>query len=193
MSGAGDTLTMPDGMRFLIVESAADSGGERIEFEITMAPDAMGPPKHFHPRQKEGWKVLEGELSVFVDDQWRTLAAGESLSIPPNTVHTLRNRSSGLVRFRDVHEPALDFQEYIEELHAEAAAGRITSRMTPSTLIHGAMILRRHRTTQLSASRAQRVAETVLSAVGRALGYRVGTTQDTPNAAERSNDNHGTE
>jgi quercetin dioxygenase-like cupin family protein len=70
-------------------------------------------------------------LSVFVDDQWRTLTAGESLSIPPNTVHTLRNRSSAEVRFRDVHGPALDFQEYIEELDAEAAAGRITSRMTP--------------------------------------------------------------
>jgi hypothetical protein len=46
--------------------------------------------------------------------------------------------------------------------------------MTPSTLIHGAMILRRHRTAQLSASRSQRVAEAVLSLVGRALGYRVG-------------------
>jgi quercetin dioxygenase-like cupin family protein len=192
MSGPGDILAMPDGTAFLIVESAADSGGERIEFEVTMAPAAMGPPKHFHPRQRESWKVLEGELSVFVDDQWRTLAAGESLSISPNTVHTLRNRSSGVARFRDVHEPALDFQDYIEELHAEAAAGNLTDRMTPSTLIHGAMILRRHRTTQLSASRVQRGAEMVLSAVGRVLGYRVGLTQDTPEAAERSNDNDGT-
>jgi mannose-6-phosphate isomerase-like protein (cupin superfamily) len=171
MSGTGDTLTMPDGTAFEIVESAADSGGERIEFEITMGPAAMGPPKHFHPGQKESWKVLEGELSVFVDDQWRTLAAGESLSIPPKTVHTLRNRSSGRVRFRDIHEPALDFQEYIEELDAEAGAGRMTSRMTPSTLIRGATILRRHRTTQLSASQVQRVAETALASVGRVLGF----------------------
>jgi hypothetical protein len=44
--------------------------------------------------------------------------------------------------------------------------------MTPSTLIHGAMVLHQHRTTQLSASRAQRAAETVLSLAGRALGYR---------------------
>jgi mannose-6-phosphate isomerase-like protein (cupin superfamily) len=169
----GDTLTMPDGTMFLIVESAADSAGERIEFEITMNPGAMGPPKHFHPRQEESWNVLEGELSVFVDEEWRPLAAGESLSIPPNTVHTLRNRSSGPVRFRDIHEPALDFQEYIEELDAQAAAGKLTSSMTPSTLIHGAMVLHRHRATQLSASRAQRTAETVLSLAGRALGRRL--------------------
>jgi quercetin dioxygenase-like cupin family protein len=172
MAVTGDTLTMPDGTSFSIIESAADSGGKRIEFEITMAPGAQGPPKHFHPRQDESWQVIEGELSVFVEDGWRTLGEGESLSIPPNTVHTLRNRSPGDVRFRDVHEPALDFQEYIEALHRQAAAGRMTSRMTPSTLIHGAMVLRQHRTSQLSASPAQRAAETVLSRVGRALGYR---------------------
>jgi quercetin dioxygenase-like cupin family protein len=171
-AATGDTLTMPDGTSFTIVESAADSGGRRIEFEITMAPGAQGPPKHFHPRQHESWHVLEGELSLFVDDAWRTLGEGESLSIPPNTVHTLRNRSSADVRFRDVHTPALDFQDYIEALHRQAAAGKMASRMTPSTLVHGAMVLRDHRTTQLSASPVQRAAETALSLVGRALGYR---------------------
>jgi mannose-6-phosphate isomerase-like protein (cupin superfamily) len=171
-AATGDTLTVPGGTSFAIIESAADSRGERIEFEISMPPGVPGPPKHFHPRQEESWRVLEGELSVYVNDGWRTLGEGESLSIPPNTVHTLRNRSSRVVRFRDFHQPALDFQDYIEALHRQAAAGRITSRITPSTLIRGAMILRQHRTTQLSASPVQRAAETALSLVGRALGYR---------------------
>jgi mannose-6-phosphate isomerase-like protein (cupin superfamily) len=172
MAGTGDTLTMPDGTSFSIIESAADSGGKRIEFEITMAPGAQGPPKHFHPSQHESWNVIKGELSVFLGDEWRALGEGESLSIPPNTVHTLRNRSSGDVRFRDIHEPALDFQDYIEALHRQAIAGKMTSRMTPSTVVYGAMVLRQHRTTQLSASPAQRAAETVLSLVGRVLGRR---------------------
>jgi mannose-6-phosphate isomerase-like protein (cupin superfamily) len=171
-AATGDTLTLPGGTSFAIVESAADSGGERIEFEIAMPPGAPGPPKHFHPRQEEGWRLLEGELSVFVGGGWRTLGEGESLSIQPNTVHTLRNSSSRVVRFRDVHQPALDFQDYIEALHRQAAAGKITGRITPSTLVRGAMILRQHRTTQLSASPVQRAAETGLSLVGRALGYR---------------------
>jgi quercetin dioxygenase-like cupin family protein len=172
MAATGETLTLPDNTSFLIIESTADSGGQRVEFEITMAPGALGPPKHFHPRQEESWRVVEGELWVFVDGDWRTLAEGESLSIPPGTIHTLRNRSSAVVRFRDVHEPGLDFQDYIESLHRQAAAGRMSGRMTPSTLVHGAMVLRQHRTTQLSASRAQRAAETALSLVGRALRFR---------------------
>jgi mannose-6-phosphate isomerase-like protein (cupin superfamily) len=172
MEATGDVLTLPDGTTFEVIESAADSSGRRVEFEVTMAPGALGPPKHFHPRQDESWKVLVGELSVFVDGAWRTLGQGESLAIPPKTVHTLRNRSAAPVRFRDVHEPALDFQDYIEELHREAAAGRITGRITPSTLIHGATVLHAHRTTQLSASRAQRAAETLLAVIGRALRRR---------------------
>jgi mannose-6-phosphate isomerase-like protein (cupin superfamily) len=171
-TATGATLTLPGGTSFSIIEAAADSGGERIEFEIAMPPGAPGPPKHFHPRQEERWRVLEGDLSVFVNDGWRTVGEGESLSIPPNTVHTLRNTSSRVVRFRDTHEPALDFQDYIEALHRQAAAGKITSRINPSTLIRGAMILRQHRTTQLSARPVQRVAETALSVVGRVLGYR---------------------
>jgi quercetin dioxygenase-like cupin family protein len=172
VKGAGETLTLPGGTSFLIVESAAESGGERVEFEITMAPGALSPPKHFHPTQEESWKVLEGDLSVFVDDSWRTLSEGEALSIPARTVHTLRNESDDVVRFRDVHVPALDFQDYIEALHRQAAEGAITSRMTPSTLIHGAMVLRQHRTTQVSSGTPQRAAETALSLIGRILGYR---------------------
>jgi quercetin dioxygenase-like cupin family protein len=165
----GDTLTLPDGTSFLIVESAADSGGARIEFEVTMAPGALGPPKHFHPRQDESWRVLDGELSVFVDGEWRALGPGETLSIPPGTVHTLRNRSGATVRFRDVHEPALDFQDYIEALHALGAAGKLGRRITPASLVRLATVLRAHRTTQLSASGAQRAAETVLALFGRVL------------------------
>ena len=172
MAASGDTLTLPGGTSFAIVESAAESGGQRIEFEIAMPPGAPGPPKHFHPGQAESCRVLEGDLSVFVNRGWRTLGEGESLSIPPNTVHTLRNRAPRVVRFRDVHEPALDFQDYIEALHRQAAAGKITGRITPSALVRGAMILRQHRTTQLSASPVQRAAETALSVVGRVLGYR---------------------
>ena len=173
MADTGDILTLPGDTSFAIVESAADSGGRRVEFEITMPAGAPGPPRHFHPRQEEGWRVVSGELSVYVDPDWRVLREGEALSIPPGTVHTLRNRSHGVVRFRDVHTPALDFQEYIETLHRLAAAGRISGRMTPSTLLHGAMVLRRHRTTQLTAGAAQRAGESVLSVIGRALGYRV--------------------
>ena len=109
-------LTMPDATTLTVVESGSNNGGRQIVFEITMAPGAIGPPRHFHPAQEESWTVHTGELSLLVNNEWWTLTAGESLTIPPGTVHTLTNRSTATVRFHDTHTPALDFQNYIEDL-----------------------------------------------------------------------------
>ena len=81
-------LAMPDGTTFAVIESASSSEGARIVFEITMAPGATGPPRHFHPAQEESWSVQEGELSVQVNNEWHTLTAGESLTIPPDRTHS---------------------------------------------------------------------------------------------------------
>ena len=101
------------------------------------------------------------------------LRAGESLTIPPGTVHTLANRSATTIRFHDAHRPALDFQEYIEDLDRLTRAGKLTARMTARTLIYGAMALVEHRPMQVSANPAQRAAESMLAALGTRLGYRV--------------------
>jgi quercetin dioxygenase-like cupin family protein len=147
--------------------SAAETGGERVELEITVPPGAPGPPPHFHPRQEEQWQVLEGALDVQVDGEWRTLRRGESASIPAGHVHTLRNRTDEPVRVLDVHVPALDFQDYMEDLHRLTEAGKITSLRNPRSLLYLATVLRDHRTTQLTAGRGQRFAESVLAVVGK--------------------------
>ena len=170
---ANKQLTMPDGSTFVVVESDSSNDGSEIIFEITMAPGAMSPPRHSHPAQDESWTVQTGELSVLVDDRWRTIARGESLAIPPGTVHTLANRSATTIRFHDAHRPALDFREYIEDLDRLTRAGKLTARMTARTLIYGAMALVEHRPMQVSANPAQRAAESMLAALGTRLGYRV--------------------
>jgi hypothetical protein len=77
------------------------------------------------------------------------------------------------LRFHDAHSPTLDFQECIEDLDRLTRAGKRSTRMTPRTLIYGAMVLVDHRLMQLSANGGQRAAETLLAWVGRLLGYRV--------------------
>jgi mannose-6-phosphate isomerase-like protein (cupin superfamily) len=104
---------MPNGSSFTIIESTADSDGARIEFEATLPGQTKGPPPHFHPRQHESWRVIEGELMLTVNGEQRTLASGETLTIAPGAVHTFANRATTPVRFRDLHTPALDFQQYM--------------------------------------------------------------------------------
>ena len=173
MTEAQDMLALPGGSSFVIRTSAADTNGERVELEITIPPSSAGPPPHFHPRQEEQWQVLAGTLEVQVDGDWRTLREGESATIPAGHVHTLRNRTNETVRVLDVHVPALDFQDYMLDLHRLAEEGKITSLRSPRSLIYLATVLRAHRTTQLTASRLQRAAESALAGLGRLLGMRV--------------------
>jgi quercetin dioxygenase-like cupin family protein len=172
VAAPGDPYTLPGGASFVIKTSTAETGGERVQLEITLPPSAQGPPPHFHPRQEEEWHVLEGTLAVQVDGNWRDLRAGESATIPRGHVHTLRNRSDGTVRVLDVHIPALDFEDYMLDLHRLNQEGKITSVRSPKSLVYLASVLTQHRTTQLTASRPQRVAESALAGIGKLLGMR---------------------
>jgi quercetin dioxygenase-like cupin family protein len=173
VTATGDTLRLPGGASFVVRKSAAETGGERVELEITLPPDAAGPPPHFHPHQEEQWHVVAGTLEVQVDGTWRTLREGESASIPAGHVHTLRNPTNEDVRVLDIHIPALDFQDYMEDLHRLTEAGKITSLRSPRSLIYLATVLREHRTTQLTASGLQRTGESMLAGMGKLLRMRV--------------------
>ena len=166
-------LTLPGGASFLITKSPAETSGESVEMEITLPPGAPGPPRHLHPRQEERWDVLEGELTVFLDGRWRSLRAGDSLSIPRGHAHTLRNRSGETVRVRDSHWPALDFEDYIVKIHRLAQAGKIGDPRRPSTLIHFAMLWQEQQC-QVAARPLERGALSLLARLGRLLRFRTG-------------------
>ncbi|MBV9605706.1 MAG: cupin domain-containing protein [Solirubrobacterales bacterium] len=167
MAQTGDTLTLPSGTTFRILESAADSAGQRVEFDITAGPGGHGPVRHFHPVQEERLTVVSGQLSIELEGEWQVLRAGEARTIPPGTVHTYRNDSTEPVRFRDCHSPALDFQDYIEDLDRLRASGRVAGRRGFRARVHVATILHAHRSTQLSAGRGQRLLELALATIGR--------------------------
>jgi quercetin dioxygenase-like cupin family protein len=44
---------------------------------------------------------------VVVDGRWRTLAPGESASVPLGALHTFKNRSGETVRVRNRRSPAM--------------------------------------------------------------------------------------
>jgi quercetin dioxygenase-like cupin family protein len=164
---------MQDGTEFRFIRPVAETGGERVEMEITLPPGAASPPRHIHPAQEEEWHVLSGVLSVWFDGGWRELRAGESAQIPRGEPHTLRNRSDAAVRVRDVHVPALDFEQYIEKLGRLAQQGKIASPRRLSTLIYFSMVWREQHS-QVPASPVLRGAMAILALTGRLLRYRTG-------------------
>src|SRR2546421_2932223 len=112
MGRTGDRYEMPAGAgTYLLTRSTADTGGESVEFEFIFPKNCFAPPPHIHSDQVEEYEVLEGVFDVIVDGERHSLAAGESASVQVGAVHTFAN-PSGPVRVRNVHRPALGFEDF---------------------------------------------------------------------------------
>ena len=163
---------MPDGTSFRLVRAASDTAGELVEFEIAFPAGAPSVPPHIHPSQEEEWHVVSGTLSGYLDGDWQTFGPGETVRIPAGRAHAPANRSRETLVVRDLHRPALDFQEYIEKLHRLAHEGKIASPRQPRTLIYFAMLWQEHRRMQYASSRPLRAVVPVLAGLGRLLRLR---------------------
>ena len=167
MAGTGDTLAFPDGSDYTITQSAGETGGSLVEMEILLPPNAVSPPLHIHPRQEEDYEVLQGSLDIHFEGSWMRLPEGESMTVPRGEAHTFRNSSGLRVRFRNVHRPAVGFQDYLEEVHALTQEGKITSTTDPSSLMQLARLFEKYEDTIVPGKRGQRAVLGLLARVGR--------------------------
>jgi mannose-6-phosphate isomerase-like protein (cupin superfamily) len=153
MARADDEFRMPDGSRYILRTPSAQTSGDYVEFEWVFPAGAFAPPPHVHPSQVEEYEVLEGELAVMVHGEWRTLRASESASVPVGVNHTF-GRPQGLVRVRNIHRPALGFEDFIARAHRVFAARGIRRAKDPRVPIVVAMAWKEHPET-LQATRAR--------------------------------------
>jgi mannose-6-phosphate isomerase-like protein (cupin superfamily) len=114
------------GVRIYCEDAAAtDLRDEPFTAEMEFKSGAASAD-HIHPRQDETYVVLSGTIDLFMNQQWRSLGPGESLTIPRGTVHAFRNSSSSPVRVSNAHDPGLRTQEYLESLEELVRQGKLT-------------------------------------------------------------------
>jgi quercetin dioxygenase-like cupin family protein len=165
----GERYEMPDGSVYEITVAAADTGGERTEMVSTLPSGNIGPPPHVHPSQVNDFEVLEGTVEFLVDGRWQTFSAGETATIPPGTLHTFRNRSGATARLRDVHRPALNFEDYLAHIHRLMRARGITRRSDPRIVIYLSMLMSEYPETVRPLRRRDRALIGALTALGRVM------------------------
>ncbi len=103
--GAGRQLWGPGGDRYELLITGRESAGSTFALYATVPPGG-GPPPHIHTRESETYFVQEGELHFTLDDQTRTVKAGEFVHIPKGTVHTFTNAGATVSRMLVVFAPA---------------------------------------------------------------------------------------
>jgi quercetin dioxygenase-like cupin family protein len=128
-------ITNPlSGEQITIRATAADTGGRALEWDLLLAPGGKVPSSHAHPEQEECFTVLEGRMRFRVGGRRIMAGPGDSVRIPPGTVHHFANASGQPARVAVQTTPALSMQGLLETAAALAQDQHAAARRLPSPL-----------------------------------------------------------
>jgi len=94
---------------------AEQDGGDFSLMERTLPPAGRRPPAHRHTNCSEAYFVLEGLVSVIVEDEDLTVEPEGFVLVPRGAAHTFGNAGEREARLLVIHAPAMD--AYFADLH----------------------------------------------------------------------------
>ena len=94
---------------------AEQDGGDFSLMERTLPPGGRRPPPHRHTNCSEAYFVLDGLVSVVVEDRDLTVGPEGFVLVPRRTAHTFGNGGTEPARLLVIHAPAMD--AYFAGLH----------------------------------------------------------------------------
>lgn len=102
------------GERIVLLRSAADTAGELLEFELSLAPGGHVPSGHLHPEQEERFTVLEGQARFRLGRRTVIARTGETVTVPRGQAHHFANAGAQPARLLVQVRPALHMEELLE-------------------------------------------------------------------------------
>ena len=114
-SGEGEKRYTARGSVMFFKALAEQDGGDFSLMERTLPPGGRRPPPHRHTNCSEAYFVLDGLVSVVVEDEELTLGPEGFVLVPRGTGHTFGNSSERDARLLVMHAPAMD--AYFAGLH----------------------------------------------------------------------------
>jgi quercetin dioxygenase-like cupin family protein len=145
MAYSGQSIHNPvTGERITFTRTAADTGGELLEFELELAPDGKVPGAHVHPEQEERFHVLEGTMKFRLGMKTIVAEAGETVVVPAGRVHKFTNGGDDTAIVRVEVVPALDMEDLLATTAELAHEGNVLASGMPRPL-HLALFVRRFR------------------------------------------------
>ena len=126
---------------------------------------------HVHPQQDEIYEVKEGEIQVYLDKAWRTLRAGERVTIPKGTIHAFQNTGKRRVIAFNSHNPGLRFGEMLEVIQQYINEGKITSTKGFKNLAHMSSIMVEYSDVMTTIKPPSAVIK-LMAKLGKAFGYK---------------------
>jgi quercetin dioxygenase-like cupin family protein len=175
MTHAGDRFENPATRETgRIITGAGDTDGRYMQSETRVRPGGAVSVVHRHRECTERFEVLEGELTLQLDGQTRSLLAGEQVTIAPGVAHHYANTSGEDVVFRFDVWPAARFEAMVVTLFALGTEGKTDAKGAPSPLQMAVILDEYGDVLELVGPPRwlQRLVIGVLARIGRARGLR---------------------
>ena len=119
MAKPGDVIDVPAlGLQVEFRATAESTGGTYSEVDIVGRPKGFVTVPHAHRGQTETHTVIEGAMRVKLAGQTHILNPGDSITIPPDTVHRQLPHGSTAGRVRVRLEPSNGIDGFLETLGA---------------------------------------------------------------------------
>jgi quercetin dioxygenase-like cupin family protein len=135
MTADTHVITNPlSGEQITIRATATETGGTVLEWDLVLAPGGRVPSSHAHPEQEECFTVLAGTMKFRVAGRRVTAGPGDTVRVPPGTVHHFANAGSVPARVAVQTRPALSMAELLETAAAMAQDQHAAARRLPSAL-----------------------------------------------------------
>ncbi|MES1220095.1 MAG: cupin domain-containing protein [Bacteroidota bacterium] len=122
------------GQSFRFIQTAKSTNGKMLEIESSFKPNSKEPPAHYHPFQEEDFRILQGELTVKINSEMKTLKQGDRLHIPANEVHSMWNRSGHEAVVSWKTQPALNSENLFETITGLANDNQTDANGKPGIL-----------------------------------------------------------
>ena len=169
MARAGETIENPiTGERVTWLATSADTEGELLRLEWTVAPGGAVAAAHVHPFQEERFEFRAGSARMRLGRRVVKVDAPHVVEVPPGVAHRVWNAGDEELRAVIEFRPALRTESFFEQLWD----GRLNRRGMPTF----GLAVELARANYLDEVRlpwiplaAQRALQTVLVASGKAL------------------------
>lgn len=130
------------GDKITFLQTSEDTHGKLIRVELTMSPNAQGPPLHFHTTFEERFEVLEGQIKVQLENKIFHVNKGEKIVIPLGVKHRWFNDSSQAAQtIAEVEPGVVGFENFLRIMYGLAEDGKANKQGLPKKMIHLAVVL----------------------------------------------------
>ncbi len=129
------------GDKITFLKTCKETNGQSTLCELELIANAKGVPAHYHDIFTETFTVLEGELTVEIGKETRTLKTGDSATVPLKTLHRFYNKTSRQVKATIELKPgSAGFENGLMIAYGLARDGQCNKNSIPKDIKHTALL-----------------------------------------------------